>query len=136
MKPKIKKYLDKDVNIIELEVRHKKKKPAEEQLEEEEKRTKKIKTKDKIKKPITMSTKDGKKVQIVDVEEEPSSEEEIDKRTGKPIHKKKKPRKKQIINEDGDIEEVEEIIESSVESEYDEETGEKKPKIRKYKNKK
>ena len=26
-----------------------------------------------------MSTKDGKKVQIVDVEEEPSSEEEIDK---------------------------------------------------------
>ena len=49
---------------------------------------------------------------------------------------KKKPRKKQIINEDGDIEEVEEIIESSVESEYDEETGKKLPKKRKYVNSK
>ena len=51
-----------------------------------------------------MITKDGKKVKVIDNEEEPSSEY-IDKRTGKRI-----PRKKKIINENGEIEDVEEII--------------------------
>ena len=72
-----------------------------------------------------MVTKDGKKVKVIEGDE-PT---EIDEKTGKP-----KPKKKKIVNEDGEIEDVEEI---EVEpSEIDEETGKKKPKKKKYKTKK
>ena len=45
-----------------------------------------------------MTTKDGKKVKIIEDDKEPSKVE-YDKKTGKP-----KPRKKKIINENGEIE--------------------------------
>ena len=74
-----------------------------------------------------MITESGEKVQVIDDEDQPS-EELIDKKTGKRI-----PRKKKIINEDGEIEDVEEIIED-IPTEYDEETGKKKPKHKKGKD--
>ena len=77
-----------------------------------------------------MVNEEGKVVRIIDNEEEPS-EEIIDKKTGKKIHK---PKKKKIINEDGEVEDVEEIVED-IQSEYDEETGKKLPKKKKYKTK-
>ena len=76
-----------------------------------------------------MLTNDGEEVQVIDDENEPS-EDVIDKKTGK-----RKPKKKKIINKDGDIEEVEEIVED-IPTEYDEETGEKLPKKKKYINNK
>ena len=51
-----------------------------------------------------MITDEGKKVQIIEDEDQPS-EELIDKRTGK-----RKPRKKKIVNSDGEVEELKEII--------------------------
>ena len=74
-----------------------------------------------------MITEDGKKVEII--EDEEPSEIITDKKTGKKIKKKK------IRNEDGEIEELKEIIED-IPTEYDEETGEKKPKVKKYINNK
>ena len=79
---------------------------------------------------MNMRTKDGKRVQILDNEEEPS-EEIIDKETGK-----RRPRKKKYINENGEIEDVDEIVESDEPTEYDPETGKKLPKKRKYINRK
>ena len=76
--------------------------------EEEEQSEEKVKTKKKIKQPKNAITKDGKQVQIIDDEDQPS-EELFDKKTGKRI-----PRKKKIINSDGEVEDVEEIIESDV----------------------
>ena len=76
-----------------------------------------------------MITKDGKEVKVIDDENEPS-EDIIDEVTGK-----RKPKKKKIINEDGEVEDVEEIVED-IPTEYDEETGQKKPKKKKYKTKK
>ena len=76
-----------------------------------------------------MKNKSGKEVKIIEDENEPS-EEIIDEKTGK-----RKPRKKKIVNENGDIEELQEI-EEDIPSEIDEETGKKKPKIRKYINNK
>ena len=76
-----------------------------------------------------MTTKDGKKVKVI---EEPS-EDEIDKRTGKVVHK---PKKQKIVNEEGEIEDVEELEGEEEPSEYDERTGKKKPKKKKYINKK
>ena len=76
-----------------------------------------------------MITKDGKEVEVIDDEDQPS-EDIIDKKTGK-----RKPRKKKIINEDGEIEDVEEL-EDEEPTEYDEKTGKKKPKKKKYKTKK
>ena len=71
-----------------------------------------------------MITEDGQKVQVLDDENEPS-EIRIDESTGKPI-----PKKKKIKNENGEIEEIKEIIKDKDElSEYDEETGKK---IKKY----
>ena len=63
------------------------------------------KIKKKYKKPTTMKTKDGKEVKIIEDEEEPS-EEVIDETTGK-----RKPKTKKIMNKDGEIEEVKEIVE-------------------------
>ena len=70
-----------------------------------------------------MISENGKKVKVIDDEDQPS-EELFDKKTGK-----RKARKKKIINEDGEVEEVKEIIED-IQSEYDEETGKKLPKKR------
>ena len=79
---------------------------------------------------MNMRTKDGKRVQILDNEDEPS-EEIIDKETGK-----RRPRKKKLVNENGEIEDVDEIVEPDEQIEYDPETGEKLPKKRKYINRK
>jgi hypothetical protein len=95
----------------------------EEPYEEEHYIEGKKKPKKKIKTGIT---KDGEE-QIIDDENEPTGKK-IDRRTGKRIQKKKK-----IINKDGEIEDVEEIIESDAPTEYDEKTGKKLPKIKKYK---
>ena len=70
---------------------------------------------------------DGDEVQVFDDEEEPS-EEIIDKRTGKPIQR---PKKKKIVNKDGEIENGEEI-EDEEPTEIDDKTGKKKPKKKKY----
>ena len=70
-----------------------------------------------------MKTADGRKVKVIDDKNQPK-QIKIDKRTGKRI-----PRKKKIINSDGEVEDVEEIVESDVQTEYDEETGKKLPKI-------
>ena len=61
--PKIRKYKNKDGKIIQLE-----EEPSE---ETEQRKTKKIHKKKK--KPKNMITKDGKKVKVIDNEEEPSS---------------------------------------------------------------
>ena len=79
-KPKVKKYINNNGEIIKL-------------TEQPEKKPKQKK----------MITKDGKEVKVIDDENEPS-EEEIDEKTGK-----RKPKKKKIINDKGDIEEVENI---------------------------
>ena len=79
---------------------------------------------------MNMRTKDGKRVQILDNEDEPS-EEIIDKETGK-----RRPRKKKLVNENGEIEDVDEIVEPDEQIEYDPETGNKLPKKRKYINRK
>ena len=76
-----------------------------------------------------MITKEGDEVEVIDDENEPSGEI-IDEKTGK-----RKPKKKKIINKDGEIEDVQEIIESDVQTEYDE-NGNKLPKKKKYINKK
>jgi CRISPR/Cas system-associated endonuclease Cas3-HD len=76
-----------------------------------------------------MKTKDGKHVQIIEDDNEPS-EEILDK------NGKRKPKKKKIMNENGEIEEVKEIIDDEEPSEIDEKTGKKKPKTRKYMNSK
>ena len=76
-----------------------------------------------------MKTKDGKTVEIIDDENEPS-EIITDRKTGKKIRKRK------IKNEDGEIEDVKEIIEDEEPSEIDEVTGKKKPKVKKYINSK
>ena len=81
----------------------------------------------KVKKPKTATTKDGKQIEII--EDDEPSEIIIDKKTGKKVKKKK------IRNEDGDIEELKEIVED-IPTEYDEETGEKLPKKKKYINNK
>ena len=60
-----------------------------------------------------MITKEGDEVEVIDDENEPSGEI-IDEKTGK-----RKPKKKKIINKEGEIEDVEEIVESNVQSEYD-----------------
>ena len=73
-----------------------------------------------------MYTEDGKEVEVV---EEPS-EDIIDKRTGK---KKHIPKKRKIINEDGETEDVEEL-EDQEPTEYDE-TGKRKPKKKRYQRK-
>ena len=65
--------------------------------------------------------------------EEIPSEDEVDKRTGKVVHK---PKKQKIVNEDGEIEDVEELEGEEDSSEYDERTGKKIPKKKKYVNKK
>ena len=75
-----------------------------------------------------MKTSDGKQYQIIEDENEPS-EIITDKKTGKKVKKKK------IMNENGDIEEVKEIIESDEQTEYDE-NGNKLPKTKKYINSK
>ena len=85
--------------------------PSEEEPSEEIKKPKK-----KVKKPKTATTKDGKQIEII--EDDEPSEIIIDKKTGKKVKKKK------IRNEDGDIEELKEIVED-IPTEYDEETGEK-----------
>ena len=72
-----------------------------------------------------MVTKTGKEVEIIDVDE-PS---EYDDLTGK-----RKPKKKKIINDEGEEEIVEEI-EDNEPTKYDKKTGKKLPKKKKYKNK-
>jgi hypothetical protein len=104
--PKKRKYKTKDGDIIEIE--------------DEPKIKPKIKKKDK--KPKTMKTSDGKQIQLIEDDDEPS-EIITDKKTGKKVKKRK------IINENGDIEDVDEIIESDITTEYDEE-GNKLPKKR------
>ena len=76
-----------------------------------------------------MITEEGDEVQILDDENEPSGDI-IDEKTGK-----RKPKKKKLINKEGEIEDVQEIIESDVQSQYDE-NGNKLPKKKKYINKK
>ena len=110
--PKKRKYKTKDGDIIEIE--------------DEPKIKTKIKKKDK--KPKTMKTSDGKQIQLIEDDDEPS-EIITDKKTGKKVKKRK------IMNENGDIEEVKEIIESDEEPEYDE-NGKKLPRKKKYINKK
>ena len=64
-----------------------------------------------------MTSKNGKKVKVIEDDKEPSKIT-FDKRTGKRI-----PRKKKIMNSDGEVEDVEEIIESEEQpSEIDERT--------------
>ena len=58
-----------------------------------------------------MITKDGKKVKI----EEIPSEEVVDKKTGKVIYK---PKRKKIVDDEGTVEEVEEL-EDEEPTEYD-----------------
>ena len=60
-----------------------------------------------------MITEDGKKIEII--EDDEPSEIITDKKTGKKVKKKK------IRNEDGEIEEVKEIVED-IPSEYDKES--------------
>ena len=115
--PKTKKYINSKGKIIKLQEEEPSEETPSEEIEE------KPKTK-KEKKPLTMTTKDGKKVKIVEEEKGPIT---YDKRGNR------KPRKKKIVNENGEVEEVKEIIEDEESpSEIDEETGKKKPKIRKY----
>ena len=96
-KPKVKRYINNKGKIIKLEEEE----PSEEEPSEEiEKKVKISKKKKKDKKPKVMLTKDGEEVQVIDDENEPS-EEVIDKRTGK-----RKPKKKKIINKDGEIEDI------------------------------
>ena len=73
-----------------------------------------------IRKTKIMRTKDGRKVKVIDDKNQPK-QIKIDKKTGKRI-----PRKKKIINSDGEVEDVEEIVESDVQTEYDEETGKRR----------
>ena len=70
-----------------------------------------------------MKTSDGKQIQLIEDENEPS-EIITDKKTGKKFKKRK------IKNENGDIEDVDEMIESDITTEYDEE-GNKLPKKKK-----
>ena len=122
--PKKRKYMTRKGDIIELE----EKEQSEEEPSKEIEEGKKVKTQKKIKKPTIMKTKDGKQVRIIDDENEPS-EDIIDEITGK-----RKPKKKKVVNEKGEIEELKEVIESDITSEYDEETGRKMPKKKKYVN--
>ena len=73
-----------------------------------------------------MKTEDGNEISIINSE---SSENVLDEKTGEIYHK---PAKKRIYNDKGEIEELEEIQQPS---DYDQETGEKLPKKKKYKNK-
>jgi hypothetical protein len=120
--PKTKKYINTKGDIIKIVEKEQSEEEPSEEVEKKTKKKKKIKKKEN--KPKVMITEDGKKVQVLDDENEPS-EIRIDESTGKPI-----PKKKKIKNENGEIEEVKEIIKDKDElSEYDEETGKKNKKI-------
>ena len=78
-----------------------------------------------------INTKYADRIKKEDIKEEEKKEKILELE----LEEEKKVKKKKIRNEDGDIEEIKEIVED-IPSEYDEETGKKLPKKKKYINRK